>query len=174
MRVGLIYYSRSGRTRDVANYVKDSLIRYGLHVDLYELKCERYRYNFLLILIDTLLGRIIKFSGVEQLNPASYELLIVGTPIWVGRVAPPMRSFLIKYKDVIKTDTACYTTSNLRKGYSKKLRRFMEGLNYNVSADVSIVDLQADKNLLDGFISDIITFTTAATSERRLKTTSTY
>lgn len=156
MRVAIIYYSRTGRTRLVAHYIRDLLITSKHQVDLYELKCvKEYGNNFLRMLTDVLLGRTVEFSGVEGYDPKNYDLLIVGTPIWVGRISPPLKSFLIKYRDIIKTDTACYTTSNFRENYSESLRSFMEGLGYKVRANASITNVEKDKPLINEFVSTI-------------------
>lgn len=156
MRVAIVYYTQTGRTRLVAHYIKDLLIASKHQVDLYELRCVReYGNNFPRMLIDVLLGRTVEFSGVEGYDPKNYDLLIVGTPIWVGRISPPLKSFLIKYRDVVKTNSACYTTSNFRKGYSENLRRFMEELGYKVCANVSIINVEKDKHLIDKFVSII-------------------
>lgn len=156
MRAAIIYYSRTGRTRLIAHYIRDLLTTSKHQVDLYELRCVReYGNNFLRMLIDVLLGRTVEFSGTEGYDPKNYDLLIVGTPIWVGRISPPLKSFLIKYRDVVKTDTACYTTSNFRRDYSENLKRFMERLDYKVRAHVSITDLEKDKHLINNFVSTI-------------------
>ncbi len=156
VRVAIIYYSNTGRTASVAQYIKDSLTQLGHQVDMYRLRCVReYGRNFLRMVLDVFLDRAVSFSGTEGFNPDNYELVVVGTPIWANRITPPIKSFLIRYSGLIKADTACYTSSKYRKEYSKKLREFMEELGYKVKADVGITDLQAEEDLLKKFIAEV-------------------
>ena len=37
-----------------------------------------------------------------RFNPAEYDLVIVGTPVWAGTVSAPVRTYLEKYKGSFK------------------------------------------------------------------------
>ena len=37
--------------------------------------------------------------GPTKANPADYELTIIGTPVWAGNVASPVRAYMTQHKD---------------------------------------------------------------------------
>jgi flavodoxin len=90
----IVYYSRSGYTRQVAASMADA----G-QADLEEIRpLSEYRgtAGILRALRDTLLRRE---PGLEPLqhSPADYRTVLVGGPIWAGRIAAPVRSFVATY-----------------------------------------------------------------------------
>lgn len=90
----IVYYSRSGYTRRVAQALADS----G-HADLEELRPIRDypgTAGIIRALWDTLLNRQ---PALEPLHhcPADYQTVLIGGPIWAGRMAAPVRSFVATY-----------------------------------------------------------------------------
>ncbi|MBN1198146.1 MAG: hypothetical protein JXA23_02255 [Bacteroidales bacterium] len=90
MRTLVVYYSRKGSNRFLAHKVAG-----GLSADI-----ERIRpwiNVFLLFLLKIHLGiRPIRHKA------ESYDKVILVGPIWMGRLIPPLRSFLNKYKERIR------------------------------------------------------------------------
>ncbi len=95
MRSLIVYYSRTGNTRKVAQELAGML-----GADLAEVRCDRYQagfFGYLRAAYGSAKGRLppIEFpSAVEQ----PYDLILVGGPIWVGRPALPIRAFLAMRK----------------------------------------------------------------------------
>ena len=88
-------------------------------------------------------------------NPEDFDVLILGTPIWIGRVTPAMRSFIKQYRNKVTKPTACFTTSGLRKDYALKFKAMLESLGYKVIAYASISNFNRDKSAIDHFISKV-------------------
>jgi len=81
MNTLVVFYSRTGRTRKVAE-----TIAAGLGADMEELREATDRIGlrgYLRSLFDAL-GR----------DPSRYDLVVVGTPVWVASVSAPVRAFL--------------------------------------------------------------------------------
>ncbi len=90
----IVYYSRSGYTRRVAH----ALAAAG-HADLEEIRPIRDypgTAGIIRALRDTLLRRE---PALEPLHhcPADYQTVLIGGPVWAGRMAAPVRSFVATY-----------------------------------------------------------------------------
>jgi menaquinone-dependent protoporphyrinogen IX oxidase len=91
MRTLIVYYSRTGLTRKVAVALAGLL-----GADLAEIRCDQYGPGILRYIraaYDSVRG---KLPSIE-LPPAvrqPYDLVIIGTPMWTGHPALPIRAFL--------------------------------------------------------------------------------
>ena len=112
----VVYYSKNGSNRFLAEKIASSL------------RCDvesiRPRLNvFLLFLMK------VNF-GIKPLRHsiAEYDRVILCGPIWMGRLIPPLRSFIMKYRGSIKSlvfVTCCGST------FAKKDEKFGHGLVFN-------------------------------------------
>lgn len=41
-----------------------------------------------------------------RIDPAKYDLIVLGTPVWVGTMASPMRAYLFRNRDALKNVAA--------------------------------------------------------------------
>lgn len=92
----IIYFSWSGNTRAVANIIHDltdcDMVEIEVeepYSDVYNEVTARARHELDNDIHPTLRTRIE--------NMDKYDTLIVGTPIWSSRLAPPVKSFLAGY-----------------------------------------------------------------------------
>lgn len=92
----IVYFSWSGHTRTVANIIHDLT-----GSDIVEIEVEEpYSdvYNEVTARARQELDNDIRPALRTQVeNMDKYDTLIVGTPIWSSRLAPPVKSFLAKY-----------------------------------------------------------------------------
>jgi len=152
VRVCIVYYSKSGRTEHVAKVLRELLEKEGFSVDLFRIKPVR-DYGILLhvnprVNYDTLAGRAVEIKGLEDFNPDNYDAIVIGSPIWFNNITPPIRSFIELFKGRISKPVICYTTSNIRRGYTKKFKKLLESLGYRVVLDFSITKLEKCKQIL--------------------------
>ena len=105
MKVLIVYYSRSGQTRNIAEVIAKKL-----GAELEEIVDHRNRKGLLGFFTSGNEAHLKKVIPIERLKnePAQYDLIIVGTPIWAGNLSTPIRSFLMEYRVQI-TKLAFYT-----------------------------------------------------------------
>lgn len=106
-RILVVYYSLSGNTERVAR----DLARI-LDADLEQIREHTWRRGFLghvRAVIDTLRERPARVFGPVK-DPGAYSLVIVGTPVWAGRITPAARTYLESIRDRA-AGIACFTTS---------------------------------------------------------------
>lgn len=95
-RILVVCYSRTGHTRRVAeaiaqqcdadlDWIKDRVPRQG-------------PVGYLRSASQAVLHRKPWIRPARH-NPANYPLVIIGTPVWAGNIASPVRSYLSRYGD---------------------------------------------------------------------------
>lgn len=99
MKILLAYYSRSGTTKTLADYLVKNL-----NSDLLEIKTPDNRNGLTGYLksgkeaLKKEMPPINKF----EINISDYDLVLVGTPVWVGTMASPVRTFMFENKSKFK------------------------------------------------------------------------
>ena len=95
-RILVVYYSRSGTTRKLAKVLAKELSG-----DIEEIVDPAPRQGFLGYWRSLLQARRGIPAGILQakLVPSSYDLVVVGTPVWAWSVSPPVRAYLMAHKD---------------------------------------------------------------------------
>lgn len=98
-KILVVYYSRSGETKKVA----EDLAR-KLHGDLEEIKTAETYTGFIgyqRALYHSLFDIMPKVERIKK-NLTDYDLILIGGPMWGGSMSAPVRSFLSKYKEKLK------------------------------------------------------------------------
>lgn len=93
MRVLLVYYSRTGRTKDIALSLKTKL-----ECDVLEIHDTTSRRGFLGYVRSALGAMFDKTTelNIVDHNPADYELVVIGTPVWAQKISVPVRTYLLQ------------------------------------------------------------------------------
>jgi flavodoxin len=93
MKTLTVYYSRTGTTKKVAEAISKAL-----RGDIEEITEPNGRGGFLGWLKSgrEATGEMASVINPPKNNPASYDMIIVGTPIWGGKLSSPVRAYLIK------------------------------------------------------------------------------
>lgn len=86
----LLYYSRGGRTRLAAQYISRGFSKIS-SIDMEEIVCKMSFWRALWISIS---GRRVEAYGPKNLS--EYSHIILCFPIWIGKPAAPVYSYLNK------------------------------------------------------------------------------
>jgi flavodoxin len=110
MKALVVYYSNSGTTRSVAEQIARAI-----DGDLEEIVERRPRPRLLdedgkpaggFAMARSALSAVLGVgSAIQrgQANCATYDVVIAGTPVWVGSLVPPVRSYLKQSRKSLKT-----------------------------------------------------------------------
>ncbi len=99
-KILVAYYSKTGNTERVA---KD--IASGLGADLEKIIDQKDRsgiFGFIFGGRDAMKKRGTKI-GILNYDPAAYDLVIIGTPVWASNPVPAARTYLEENKSKIKS-----------------------------------------------------------------------
>ena len=91
MKSLVVYYSRSGNTRFVAEQIAKEIG--GDIEEIIDKKRRKGLLGFVLSGYDATRGRITKIEPIKR-SPKDYDLVFVGTPMWNKRITPAVRTFL--------------------------------------------------------------------------------
>ena len=99
MKILVVYYSRTGTTKKVAETIASDL-----KCDSEEIIDTKNRSGFWGYLKsgrDAMKKRLTILEPIKK-TPDSYDLVIIGTPIWAWNVSAPVRTYIVQNADKFK------------------------------------------------------------------------
>lgn len=143
MKTIIVYYSLDGSTRKVAETIASEI-----NADTLELKPVREinRKTMFLKMMDG--GRQATFNVCPKLQEYSFKLsdydrVIIGTPIWAGKIAPAIRTFL-RDNELNYKVSAVFTLSG--SGNNEKCLKALKKLCPSILNDANLLDTNDEKN----------------------------
>ena len=99
MKILVVFYSRSGKTKKVAGKISE-LLKCEIE-EIIDMKNRKGIPGFLSAGTDANLRKLTAIKEIKN-NPSLYDLVIVGTPIWSSNISTPIRTYLFLYKEEFK------------------------------------------------------------------------
>ena len=116
MKILIVFYSRTNTTKKIAEELGNKL---GAAVE--ELK-DNKNWSGLLGYMRAgraaVAGKLVDLKE-HKYDPANYDLIVIGTPVWVGRMAPAVRTYTKEHRQYFNK-VAFFTTQ----GGAKRQRAF--------------------------------------------------
>lgn len=99
-KVLVVYYSRTGNTERVARDVASAL---GADIEkLVDTRNRKGIFGFLGGGRDAMKKNRTELGPLGK-DPASYDLVVLGTPVWAGNITPALRTYLAVNKEKLKS-----------------------------------------------------------------------
>jgi len=94
----VVYYSRTGTTKQVAEAIAD-----GLGAELEEIVDTKSRKGMLGFVAGGKDARLNKPTEIQDVrsDPSAYNLVVIGTPVWASSVTPAIRTYMTRCKDAL-------------------------------------------------------------------------
>lgn len=149
MKVLVVYYSRTGNTRFVAEKIAEQL---GAEVcEVIDKKNRKGRVAFVTGGYESIRKKLTKIEVSKNVD--DYDFIIVGSPVWANGITPAIRTF-IQQNDFSNKQIACFVTL---KGDdpTKALDKMKEAISPNIStAELGITDdlknrEEAERKIID-------------------------
>lgn len=121
-KVLVIYYSRTGITKQVAHDIArnlDDKVAVVHEEELIDRKDRSGKIGYAIAGKDALMGKLTDIDEVVN-HPKDYDLIVLGTPVWAATVAPAVRTYLDRYGANI--GKACFYCTHGGGGASKTFR----------------------------------------------------
>lgn len=152
MKTLIVYYSRTNVTKKVAEMIQDKL-----NCDIEEITDDgKYdgRLGYMKGGMNASMGRASDINSISK-NPSDYDLVIVGTPVWASRMAPPVLTYLLTYNDKIKRMASFCTC--ISGGWQKTLSQIEEvtGKSQVSTLYLTAEDVENPDEKINTFINEI-------------------
>lgn len=99
MKILVVFYSRSGRTKKIAETISD-ILKCDKE-EIFDTKNRKGIPGFLSAGTDANLRRLTAIKETKN-NPSLYDLVVIGTPVWSSNISTPIRTYLTLHKEDFK------------------------------------------------------------------------
>ena len=117
----VVFYSRTGTTRGLAGQIADMLDCQAEEV--VDVQPRSGLLGFVKGGMHALKGRPTQIGEVKN-DPAAYDLVIIGTPVWAGTMTPAIRTYITQQKDRLPEVAFFLTTGGT--GIERTFRHMQE------------------------------------------------
>lgn len=151
MKILVIFYSRSGKTKKIAEAI--SGILKCDQEEIFDVKSREGIAGFLSAGNDANLRRLSVIKEIKN-NPSLYDLVIIGTPIWSSNISTPIRTYLFLYKEEFK-EVAFFCT----KLGSDSQKVFDDMKNLSQKSPLALLELTSREVVRNQYIQKVKEFT---------------
>jgi flavodoxin len=150
MKSLVVYYSRSGNTRFVAEQISKEIG--GEIEEIIDKKRRKGLLGFVLSGYDATRGRATKIEPIKR-SPKDYDLVVVGTPMWNKRITPAVRTYL-RDNNFSEKRVALFCTNlgSEPERVFKTLKELMSGCSF--VGELTIANAQKDREKTEENISE--------------------
>ncbi len=126
MNSAIVFFSHRGSTRRIAQILAQELdatiIELSVHPSLESDTLETYTWR-----TEEVVSPVTPAISYPEFNPDDYDLVILGSPVWSGTIAPALRSFL-EGQEMFRQRIALYCCYERRVGNSfTDAHRYLRG-----------------------------------------------
>jgi flavodoxin len=152
MKILIVYYSRTGSTKKVAEALQTQLA-----CDIEEIKTKKSYagpVGFILAGKEASQRALPEIEPTEK-NLANYDLVILGTPIWAWNISSPLRTYINKNKEKFSKVAVFCTMGG---DFGKAFEEIELICNKKLEAKIAIKTkdiVSGNLEVLETFVSDI-------------------
>jgi len=135
MKTLVVFYSRTGTTKKVAEKLAENLSAESEEIidTLDRSGIMGYLYSGR----DAMRRRLAKIKAPQK-NPADFDLVIIGTPIWAWNVSAPVRTYLTQQRE--KLPQVAFFCTMGGSGYKKVFREMYKIIRKKPIAVLSLTE----------------------------------
>ncbi|KRN98838.1 flavodoxin [Companilactobacillus kimchiensis] len=141
----IVYYSWSGTTTRMAK-----LLQKITESKLEEIKVSADTFSNDMNKTSEIANQQIASGDLPEVNKISklddYDLILVGSPVWSGQVATPIRSFLKQVGDFNGKIAQFHTSAGSDDKYEADFEKLLNGLKVNPGLGMTSGDLSNEKS----------------------------
>jgi flavodoxin len=154
----VVYYSRAGKTKRVTEDIAKRL-----NADIERIIDTTDRSGFfglVSIVRDSLMKKPFQIE-VPKNNPAEYDLVILGTPVWGGTAALPVKTYLEKYNGKLPEMAYVFTSGGSKEEQIVPALETLVGVKGKAALRLTFQELRTSKK--DEYEKKLAAFIAAVT-----------
>lgn len=152
MKTLVVYYSLSGNTKRAAEYIS-SILNADM-VEIEDLERRMSVFGIIKSIIQALTGKPAKIASIDK-DIKDYDLILLCSPVWAGRMGSPARAFIVEYGEDIEKIAYLIMRGSPRNEY-RYVWDAMDSLTHAKHiAAVSVHENQELRGVLDDFANAI-------------------
>lgn len=106
MRILIVYYTRTNTTKKLAEAIKREINIQKPEIEVVleeviDLTKRTGGIGYMLSGRDVVMKRPTRIENLKH-NPANYDLVLIGSPVWVGTMAPAIREYVKQIKSQLR------------------------------------------------------------------------
>lgn len=145
MTYAVVFFSKSGVTAAVANQVAGRL---GAQTEAIRRAEKSGAFTFIKEIAQSLSGGQPEIQPLS-LDVASFDHVVIGTPVWAGHVSSPVSSFLARYGGGIRSASAFVTHGDPKNGYPDVFAQLETMLGKKLDASYSVSSHDVKSGVFD-------------------------
>lgn len=132
MKTAIIYYSKTGNTQKIAEYIKNKIQQKQENGEIKIIEIKPYTTPGFLKSVWYALTEKERPIKNEKINFKPYDLIIIGSPVWAGRPAPFIKTFINQSENIQDKKGAVFVTCRKNKSaYSTAIPKIKKILKNN-------------------------------------------
>ena len=163
-KILVVYYSRTGTTRKVAEYISQTL-----GAELEEIVDKKNRSGPIGWLFAGKDAGEKSLTEIEtpKHDPSEYDLVVIGSPVWNDTVSTPIRTYLTQNKEQLHQTTLFTTQGNEETNAIKDMREILDKPPVASIQLTKRQDVETGEYIqkLDGFLGKISTIASTPVPE---------
>jgi flavodoxin len=100
LKILIVFYSRTGTTKKLAEEISKCIENCEVE-EIFDTQKREGTAGYLASGKDAVLKKKARIKETKK-NPADFDLVIIGTPVWVLTMSSPIRTYIIKNKNRFK------------------------------------------------------------------------
>jgi len=163
MKIGLVYYSRTGNTRQVAKTLEEKLKEKNAEVDLIEI--EHVKRPGFFAAGKASMNQLDLPIKNNDFDMQKYDVIVVGTPTWAGRPSPFAKVFINKAENIKGKKVAVFGTGmspiDKREQFKEIMTNNLKNAGINTVEDYLLINFKrhqmADgQQNIDNFVNSVL------------------
>lgn len=165
MNIGILFYSKTGNTKQIANRIKQQSEKLNHSVNKIEVTPEK-QPGFLKAGYSAIKQKSLPVTN-DSLDVSSWDFVFIGCPIWAGKPAPFIKTMIQKTDGFDTTKTSVFITCSGSEEPGSKavkiIKSYLKNQHAHVIEDSLIVHMSRKGKIkkeipsVEDFVSTILT-----------------